>query len=149
MLNVKVQRLSKTATPPTYGSALAAGMDLYADIQSMGSDVAYIGPGQCLKIPTGFAFELPEGYCSLILARSGTATKKGLRPANCVGLCDEDYRGNYIVALRNDSDETQAIEHGERIAQLMFVPYVQANLTEVDNLSETDRGESGFGSSGK
>ena len=147
-LKVNVKRLSNTAILPTYGSEKAAGMDLYADIKSLGADKLYIAPNGCLKIPTGFAFELPEGYCALILARSGLATKKGLRPANCAGLCDEDYRGNYIVPLRNDSDEAQVIEHGDRIAQIMFVPYVQATLTEVDTLSSTDRGEGGFGSSG-
>lgn len=149
MIQVNVRRLSDTAILPTYGSKKAAGMDLYADVKYFGADKLYIDAGDCIKVPTGFAFELPEGYCSLILARSGLASKKGLRPANCVGLCDEDYRGNYIVALYNDSDTMQVIEHGDRIAQLMFVPYVQAELTEVDNLSETDRGESGFGSSGR
>ena len=148
MIQVNVKRLSDTAIMPTYGSEKAAGMDLYVDTKSLGVDKLYIGPGDCLKVPTGFAFELPEGYCTLILARSGLSTKKGLRPANCVGLCDEDYRGNYIVPLYNDSHEGQVIEHGDRIAQLMFVPYTQAFLTEVDNLTETDRGEGGFGSSG-
>lgn len=148
MIQVNVKRLSDTAIMPTYGSEKAAGMDLYADTKSLGVDKLYISPGDCLKVPTGFAFELPEGYCTLILARSGLSTKKGLRPANCVGLCDEDYRGNYIVPLYNDSHEGQVIEHGDRIAQLMFVPYTQAFLTEVDNLTETDRGEGGFGSSG-
>lgn len=148
MIQVNVKRLSDTAIMPTYGSEKAAGMDLYADTKSLGVDKLYIGPGDCLKVPTGFAFELPEGYCTLILARSGLSTKKGLRPANCVGLCDEDYRGNYIVPLYNDSHEDQVIEHGDRIAQLMFAPYIQAFLTEVDNLTETDRGEGGFGSSG-
>lgn len=148
MIQVNVKRLSDTAILPTYGSEKAAGMDLYADVKSFGTDKVYIGPGDCLKVPTGFAFELPEGYCTLILARSGLSTKKGLRPANCVGLCDEDYRGNYIVPLYNDSHEDQVIEHGDRIAQLVFTPYVQAGLIEIDNLSTTDRGEGGFGSSG-
>lgn len=148
MIQVNVKRLSDTAILPTYGSEKAAGMDLYADVKSLGTDKLYIGPGDCLKVPTGFAFELPEGYCSLILARSGLATKKGLRPANCVGLCDEDYRGNYIIAVYNDSHEDQVIKHGDRIAQLMFVPYVQAELVEQDTLTETERGEGGFGSSG-
>ena len=148
MIKANVKRLSDTAILPTYGSEKAAGMDLYADVKSLGVDKLYIGPGDCLKVPTGFAFELPEGYCTLILARSGLSTKKGLRPANCVGLCDEDYRGNYVVPLYNDSHGDQVIEHGDRIAQLMFIPYVQSFLIEVDNLSETDRGEGGFGSSG-
>lgn len=148
MIQVNVKRLSDTAILPTYGSEKAAGMDLYADVKSLGIDKLYIGPGQKFKIPTGFAFELPNDYCSLIYARSGLSTKKGLRPANCVGLCDEDYRGNYMVPLYNDSDEVQVVEHGDRIAQLVFTPYVQADLIEVDNLSETDRGEGGFGSTG-
>lgn len=148
MIQVNVKRLSDTAILPTYGSEKAAGMDLYADTKSLGADKLYVGPGDCLNIPTGFAFELPKGYCTLILARSGLSTKKGLRPANCVGLCDEDYRGNYIVPLYNDSHEDQVIEHGDRIAQLVFTPYIQADLTEVENLTETDRGEGGFGSSG-
>ena len=148
MIQVNAKHLSDTAILPTYGSEKAAGMDLYADIKSLGTDKVYIGPGDCFKVPTGFAFELPEGYCALIFARSGLSTKKGLRPANCVGLCDEDYRGNYMVPLYNDSDEIQVVEHGDRIAQLVFTPYVQAELTEVDNLSETARGEDGFGSTG-
>lgn len=148
MIKVNVKRLSDTAILPTYGSKKAAGMDLYADVKSLGVDKLYIGAGDCLKIPTGFAFELPRGFCALIYARSGLSTKKGLRPGNCVGLCDEDFRGNYIVPLYNDSREDQVIEHGDRIAQLVFTPYVQAELTEVDNLSSTDRGEGGFGSSG-
>lgn len=148
MIQVSVKRLSDTAILPTYGSEKAAGIDLYADAKSLSLKRVNIAPGEYMKIPTGFAFELPEGYCALILARSGLSTKKGLRPANCVGLCDEDYRGNYMVPLYNDSDEVQVVEHGDRIAQVMFVPYVQAELTEVDSLSSTDRGEGGFGSSG-
>lgn len=148
MIQMNIKRLSNTAILPTYGSEKAAGIDLYADVKSLGADKLYIAPNSCLKIPTGFAFELPEGYCALILARSGLSTKKGLRPANCVGLCDQDYRGNYVVPLRNDSDDAQVIEHGDRIAQVIFIPYVQATLTEVDELSSTDRGEGGFGSSG-
>lgn len=148
MVQVKVKRLSNTAILPTYGSAKAACIDLYADTKSLGNDKLYIGNGDCLKIPIGFAFEPPTGYCGLIFARSGLSTKKGLRPGNCVGICDEDFRGNYTVSIYNDSHEMQAIEHGDRIAQLMFVPYEQANLIEVDSLSQTDRGESGFGSTG-
>ena len=148
MIQVNVKRLSDTAILPTYGSKKAAGMDLYADLKSLGADKLYIGAGDCFKIPTGFAFELPEGYCGLIFARSGLSTKKGLRPSNCVGVCDEDYKGNYIVAVYNDSHEAQVVEHGDRIAQLIFTPYVQATLTEVDTLDSTDRGDGGFGSTG-
>ena len=148
MIDVKVKRLSDTAILPTYGSEKAACMDLYADVKSLGTDKIYLGSGDAFKFPTGFAFQPPEGYCGLIYARSGLSTKKGLRPCNAVGVCDEDYTGNYIVPLYNDSKEMQVVEHGDRIAQVMFVPYVQANLIEVDELSETDRGSDGFGSTG-
>ena len=151
-LPVKIKILSDTAKLPTYGSEKAACCDLYADIKSIieaTEDKLYIAPGGTLKIPTGLSFELPEGYCGLIFARSGLATKKGLRPANCVGVCDEDYRGNYIVAIHNDSDEMQVIEHGDRIAQLAFVPYTQATFEVVDNLSRTERADGGFGHTGK
>lgn len=147
-IDVKTKRLSDTAILPTYGSDKAACMDLYADIKSLGVDKVYIGSGDCFKIPTGFAFQPPVGFCGLIFARSGLSVKKGLRPSNAVGVCDEDYRGNYIVPLYNDSKEMQVVEHGDRIAQLMFVPYIQGNLIEVDELSETDRGSGGFGSTG-
>ena len=148
MIDVKVKRLSDTAILPTYGSEKAACMDLYADVKSLGTDKIYLGSGDAFKFPTGFAFQPPEGYCGLIYARSGLSTKKGLRPCNAVGVADNDYIGNYIVPLYNDSKEIQVIEHGDRIAQLMFVPYVQANLIEVDELSKTERGDGGFGSSG-
>lgn len=148
MIQINVKRLSDTAILPTYSSEKAAGMDLYADIKSLGSDKVVINPGDCIKIPTGLAFELPEGYCALIFARSGLASMKGIRPANCVGVCDEDYKGNYIVSIYNDSSKPQVIEHGNRIAQLVFTPYIQAKLTEVNNLSESERGEGGFGSTG-
>lgn len=150
MLSVKIKRLSKTATPPTYGSTKAACMDLYADIRQHNNAIAVeIMPHQTIKLGTGFAFQPPNGYCGLIFARSGLATKQGLRPANCVGVCDEDYTGEYIIAMHNDTDIPQKINHGDRIAQLMFVPYEQANLIEVDELDSTDRGDGGFGSTGK
>lgn len=146
MLHVKVKRLSDTATMPTYGSEKAAGMDLYADLGEL--DAIMIAPGTTEKIGTGFAFAPPKGYCALILARSGMATKQDLAPANKVGLCDEDYRGNYIVALHNHGKVHQIIKHGDRIAQLMFVPYEQAYLIETDELDSTERGACGFGSTG-
>lgn len=145
---VKTKRLSDTAILPTYGSKKAACMDLYADIKSLGVDKVYIGSGDCFKIPTGFAFQPPVGFCGLIFARSGLSVKKGLRPSNAVGVCDEDFMGNYTVALYNDSKETQVVEHGDRIAQLMFIPCYLACLNEVNELSETERGEGGFGSTG-
>lgn len=148
MIDVKIKRLSETATLPTYGSEKAAAMDLYADCGK--EDRAFlIHPHETFKIGTGFAIQPPKGYCALILARSGLATKHGLAPANKVGLCDEDYRGEYIVALHNHSAETKFVQHGDRIAQLMFVPYEQANLIEVEELDETERGSGGFGSTGK
>lgn len=147
MIDVKIKRLTPTATIPTYGSIKAAGMDLYADLE--GKDFICINPHETVKIGTGWGFDLPEGYCAIILARSGMATKQGLAPANKIGLCDEDYKGNYIVPLHNHSTENQVVRQGDRIAQLMFVPYVQANLIEVDKLTETERGEGGFGSTGK
>ena len=159
MLDVKIKRLFNTAIMPTYGSAKAACMDLYANlgfhdamtVNGLAQKPNYveIPPHSTAKIGTGFAFQPPEGYCGLIFARSGLATKQGLAPANKVGVCDEDYTGEYIVALHNDTDEIQFIHHGDRIAQLMFVPYEQANLIEVDTLDETERGSGGFGSSGR
>lgn len=159
MLNVKIKRLSNTAFIPTYGSAKAACMDLYANIGYckvmtvnglvQKSDYVEIPPHATVKIGTGFAFQPPEGYCGLIFARSGLATKQGLAPANKVGVCDEDYTGEYIVALHNDTDSEQYVYHGDRIAQLMFVPYERANLIMVDTLDETERGSGGFGSSGR
>ena len=158
MLDVKIKRLSDIAIMPTYGSAKAACIDLYANIgycnamtvDGLEQRPAYveIPPHATVKIGTGFAFQPPEGYCGLIFARSGLATKQGLAPANKVGVCDEDYTGEYIVALHNDTDSEQYVHHGDIIAQLMFVPYEQASLIEVDNLNETERGSGGFGSTG-
>ena len=150
MIDVKIKLLSDTAKLPTYGSELAAGADLYADLKPHSNigEPLYIGPHETVKVGTGIACELPEGYCALIFARSGLATKLGLRPANCVGLCDEDYRGEYIVAIHNDSEVERIVEPGERIAQVVFMPYVQANFEVNDELSDTERGDGGFGSSG-
>lgn len=148
MLAVKIKRLTPTATLPTYGSEKAAGMDLYADCLSMGVGIVEIPPHSTTKIGTGLAIQPPAGYFVAIFARSGLATKAGLRPANCVGVCDEDYTGEYIVALHNDMDEPKIIHHGDRIAQLVFLPYAQANFVEVDNLDSTNRGDGAFGSTG-
>lgn len=154
-IDVKIKRMSDTAILPTYGSEKAACMDLYADNDMSEEREKYkewgsttFLPDTTVKIGTGFAFQPPKGYCGLIFARSGLATKQGLRPANCVGVCDEDYTGEYIVPLYNDSGERQNIRHGDRIAQLMFVPYSQANLIEVEELDTTERAENGFGSTG-
>lgn len=142
---VKYKKLNEYAHEPTRGSAAAAGYDLYAAI---GENVTIL-PHETVKIGTGLSFELPNYTFAAIFARSGLATKQGLRPANCVGVCDSDYRGEYIVAIHNDSNESQTITAGDRIAQMILLPYLPMNLTEVDELSETNRGTGGFGSTGR
>lgn len=144
---VKINKLKEYAIIPTQGSEYSAGYDLYACLNTDGVPIA-IPPHSTIKIGTGLSMELPDGYFGAIFARSGLATKHGLRPANCVGVCDQDYRGEYIVALHNDTDITQYVEHGERIAQLVLLPYVKCEFVEED-LSETERGAGGFGSTGK
>lgn len=138
----KFVKLRENAHVPTKGSEKAAGYDLYA------CDGTHILPGQTKLIPTGLAIQPHEGFCAKIYARSGLATKRGLRPANCVGICDEDYTGEYMVALHNDSNEMQIVEDGERIAQLVFEPYYHMDFVEVDELDKTERGSGGFGSTG-
>jgi dUTP pyrophosphatase len=139
---IKVKKLTDTAKTPTKGSSKAAGYDLYAD------ESAVIKPGETRLISTGLSMALPEGTFGAIFARSGLAVKQGLRPANCVGVVDEDYRGTYMVALHNDSQDAAPVEQGDRIAQLVILPYVAANFIEVDELDDTDRGAGGFGSTG-
>lgn len=146
-IDVKIKRLSDTAIVPTYGSEFAACCDLYADLK--GENNVTINPHTTVKIGIGWSIQPPEGFYCAIYARSGLSTKQGLRPSNCVGIGDEDYRGEYIVALHNDTDEVRTVEHGDRIAQMTFVPYYQAVFEEVDELTETDRGSGGFGSTGK
>lgn len=146
-MEVKIKYLTPTAQRPTYGSEKAAGADLYADI--CGEEFVQIQPHSTVKIGTGLAITPPKGYFGAIFARSGLATKAGLRPANCVGVCDEDYTGEYIVPLHNDTDDVAIVHHGDRIAQLVFLPYVQADFTTVAELDTTARGDGGFGSSGK
>lgn len=141
---IKVKKLNSLAKLPTAGSEYAAGYDLYAATDY----TIQINPHSTVKVGTGLAMELPEGYFGAIFARSGLATKKGLRPANCVGVCDEDYRGEYIVALHNDTDEVMEIEPGERIAQLILLPYQTMEFEVVDELSDTERGNGGFGHTG-
>ena len=145
MKTAKIKCLREGAHLPTRGSNKAAGFDLYSctegDIQ--------IAPGGMVKIGTGLAITPPEGYFGAIFARSGMATKQGLRPANCTGVCDEDYTGPYIVALYNDSDEVQNIPSGTRIAQLVFLPYKNIDFKLVDELDGTERGDGGFGSTGQ
>ena len=143
--NINVKKLNSFAKLPTRGSKYAAGYDLYAAT----SYNIEIQPHTTVKIGTGLSFELPQGTFAAIFPRSGIATKRGLRPANCVGVCDSDYRGEYIVALHNDTDEMQSIEPGERIAQMILLPFIEMEFNEVDMLSETTRGDGGFGNSGK
>ena len=143
-MRVEVKKLSETAVLPIRGSAQAAGYDLCADVEN----AVTIQPGETAKIGTGIAIAIPQGYFGGIFARSGLSTKKGLRPANCTGVIDSDYRGPIIVALYNDSDKEQTIEPGERIAQLILIPYLTAEFEQVAELDETARGEGGFGSTG-
>ena len=143
--NVNFIKLNDMAIVPTKGSAAAAGLDLYAAIENPVSIPAH----QTVKIGTGLSFELPINTFGAIFARSGLATKEGLRPANCVGVCDSDYRGEYIIALHNDSEEERLVTVGEKIAQLVVLPFLSIEFDEVDTLSETQRGAGGFGSTGK
>lgn len=149
VLNTK--KLHADSQLPTLGSAHAAGYDLYAylnDEYSVSPRRITIKPHQTIKVGTGIAAAIPHGYFGAIFARSGLATKQGLRPANCVGVVDEDYRGEFIVALHNDTDKPQTIMHGDRIAQLVLLPYMRAQVREVDEMDETERGTGGFGSTG-
>lgn len=142
ILNVKV--LDERARIPTYATERSAGADIY----NMNGCTVSIEPHQTAFIKTGLAIEIPDGFVGLVFARSGIASKRGLAPANKVGVIDSDYRGEWTVALHNHSDAPAVIEGGERIAQVVVVPYVQATFNEVDSLSETSRGEGGFGSTG-
>ncbi len=144
-VKVKIKKLNTLAKLPTRGSKYAAGYDLYAATDY----IIDIAPHSTVKIGTGLSFELPPGTFAAIFARSGIATKRGLRPANCTGIIDADYRGEVIVALHNDTDEIQSIEPGERIAQMILLPFIEMNFEEVDKLSDTNRGNGGFGSSGR
>lgn len=140
-----IKKLTSTATTPTKGSVDAAGWDLYADTDA----VMVIEPGTTELIGTGIAAAIPKGFVGLLFARSGLATKKGLRPANCVGVIDADYRGEIKVALYNDSNEAQFVEPHERIAQLSLIPYLSIKMKEVSELDNTKRGSGGFGSTGR
>lgn len=144
-MEINVKKLRDNAVIPTRGSEYAAGYDLYAAID----ETIVIGPHETQKIGTGLSFELPENTFGMIVARSGLATKEGLRPANCSGICDSDYRGEYIIALHNDSDEIRYVEPNERIAQLILMSYVPMTFSLVNELTITERGEGGFGSTGQ
>lgn len=141
---VKVKKTDDRATLPTYGSEYAAGADLYALLDAP----VTIAPAETVLIHTGLSMEIPEGYAGLIYARSGLASKRGLAPANKVGVVDADYRGEIMVALHNHSDKAQTVEHGERIAQLVIAPFLAVSYEETDELSDTVRGTGGFGSTG-
>ncbi|MBE6571654.1 MAG: dUTP diphosphatase [Ruminococcaceae bacterium] len=144
-MNINVKKLNEKAKIPTRGSQYAAGYDLYACIDGN----VTIAPHATVKIGTGLAIAVPNGYFGAIFARSGLAAKSGLRPANCVGVADSDYRGEYIVALHNDSDEERTVCCGDRIAQLVIMPFLAVDFLENAELDETDRGNGGFGSTGK
>lgn len=142
---IKFIKLTQNAQAPTRGSKYAAGYDLSAAITTN----VMIAPHTTVKIGTGIAAELPDNTFGAIYARSGIASKEGLRPANCTGVVDSDYRGEIVVALHNDSDVMRMVEPGERIAQLVVQPYVSVEFEEVETLNTTDRGNGGFGSTGK
>lgn len=145
--HVDFVRLSPTAKAPVQGSEWAAGFDLCADLE--GKDYITLAPGEVRKISTGIAIALPQGTFGAVYARSGLSTKRGLAPANKVGVIDADYRGCIIVALKNESNELQTVEQGERIAQLVIQPYCPAIFNEVESIGTTARGETGFGASGR
>ena len=140
---VKIKVLNEDAIIPTRGSEKAAGYDLYSTKDET------IMPHETIKVGTGLAIQPPKGYFGAIFARSGLATKFGVRPGNCTGVADEDYTGEYIVALHNDSCDPVAIEKGDRIAQLVFLPYLNVEFTKVEELDSTSRGDGSFGSTGK
>lgn len=145
-MKVNFKKLNENAIMPTYGSEFAAGADLYA---CTNGETVTFGPGETKLIKTGIAMEIPEGYAGLIYARSGIANKRGLAPSNKVGVVDSDYRGEIMVSLHNHSLVEQSITDGERISQMVIAPFLKVEYTEVDELTETVRGEGGFGSTGK
>ena len=145
MTGINIQLLSPLAKVPTKGTRLSAGYDLYAATDTE----TYIEPHQTVMVSTDIALAIPVGTFGAIFARSGLASKYGLRPANCVGVIDPDYRGTIMVALHNDTDHVQVIGAGERIAKLFLLPYFETNFVKVDKLQGTTRGSGGFGSTGK
>ena len=141
---VNIRKVDERAVIPTYSTKMSAGADLYAIVD----DDVIISPGETAFIRTGLAVQIPEGYAGMIFARSGLACKKGLAPANKVGVVDADYRGEVMVAIHNHSLEDRVIGYGERIAQLVILPFFHAEFNEVSELDDTIRGEGGFGSTG-
>lgn len=160
-MEIKIKRLTPTAQIPKKNFTSDAAFDLYLDapdaiyhewnggVEVKAARGIKIRPNETAMLHTGIAMETPIGYYSAIYARSGLACKQGLRPANCVGIIDAAYRGELIVALHNDSNDTRIVCHGDRIAQMAILPVLDVKLVEADNLSETERGSGGFGSSGK
>ena len=145
MEKIRIKKLHPNAVIPTYGSLEAAGADIYACLDA----AVTIPAGRTVFIPTGLAMEVPKGCAGLIYARSSMGSKRGLAPANKVGVIDSDYRGQIMVALHNHSQEDQVVNPGERVAQLIITPVFTPGFREVDDLSETDRGSGGFGSTGR
>ena len=145
MSRIRVKKLQENAILPTYGSAEAAGADLYACLEQ----AVTVAPGETVWIPTGLAMEIPKGCAGLVYARSGLACKKGLAPANKVGVIDSDYRGPVTVVLHNHGNQPQTIAHGERIAQMVITPVLTPSYELSDDLTDTGRGQGGFGSTGK
>ncbi len=143
-MKINIKKLNENATVPTYGSEYAAGADLYACLDGE----VTIEPGKTVMIKTGIAVEIPSGFAGFVFARSGISSKKDLAPANKVGVVDSDYRGEIMVALHNHGDKVQTVEQGERIAQIVFMPYIAPGFCECDSLSDTERGAGGFGSTG-
>lgn len=145
MNTIRVKKLRPNAIVPTYGSAEAAGADLYACLDSE----VTIAPGEIFWVPTGIALEVPKGCAGLVYARSSMGAKRGLAPANKVGVVDSDYRGEIKVVLLNHSKEPQVLQPGERVAQFVITPVLQPVYEEVEELTDTGRGTGGFGSTGK
>ena len=145
MNSIRVKRLHPNAMLPTYGSSEAAGADLYACLD----EAVTIQPGEVFWVPTGIALEVPKGCAGLVYARSSMGAKRGLAPANKVGVVDSDYRGEIRVVLLNHSKQPQILEPGERVAQFVITPVLRPAYEEVDDLTDTDRGAGGFGSTGK
>lgn len=148
-MEIKIKKLYDDAVIPTRGSYYAAGYDLYAHIECQEEHTGIIiKPHETVLIGTGVAIQPPKDCFGAVFARSGLASKQGLRPANCVGVCDYDYTGEYMIALHNDSNEERFVKDGERIGQVVFMPYVNVNFIEVESLDATERGDGGFGSTG-
>ncbi len=144
-MKINIKKLYNDVIIPTRGSKEAAGYDLYAYLEE---ESVSLNPGETYMIKTGLCFEIPDGYFGGVFARSGLASKKNLRPANCVGVIDSDYRGEIMVPIYNDSDKVQVIEKNDRVAQIIIMPYLNVEFNEVDELGITSRDKGGFGSTG-